>query len=85
MRSRSILRRMKTIQVVLDEATLRAADREARTARLDRSQFVRAALRHYLESRATRAAEARHRAGYRKHPADDDLAAWEAVQAWPEP
>ncbi len=74
---------MKTIQVVLDEATLAAADVEAKATHVNRSQLIRAALREYLATASVRAAEARHRAGYARVPEDEDLHAWDEVQKWP--
>src|SRR5262245_6031262 len=39
---------METIQVVLDSKLLRAADRAARDARMNRSALIRQALRQHL-------------------------------------
>jgi metal-responsive CopG/Arc/MetJ family transcriptional regulator len=75
---------MKTIQVVLDEDTLAAADLQARAAKVNRSELIRTALRSYLRTTGRRAAESRHRAGYQRIPESaDDLAAWDRVQKWP--
>ncbi len=79
------LHSMETIQVVLDEALLRAADGAARRARVNRSALVRKALREYLKRLEARELEARDRRGYQQHPEDSaENAAWEQVAAWPE-
>lgn len=76
---------MKTIQVVVDEPTLSAADRAARLRKMNRSELVREALRQYLSTQAVRDAEALDRAGYAEHPqSSDDPAAWDGLQSWPE-
>jgi len=74
---------METIQVVLDEALLRAADRAARRFKVNRSALVRDALRAHLAALSTRERERADRAGYAKAP-DRDGAAWDKVAAWPE-
>ncbi len=74
---------MKTVQLVLDEQTLRDADREARRAKVSRSELVRRAIRLYVELERTRALEAKHRAGYARHPErPDELGGFE--ESWPE-
>ena len=79
-----MLRNMKSIQVVLDSALLRAIDGVARRAHMNRSALVRDALREYLMRLQTRELEARDRRGYREHPdASSELADWERVAAWP--
>ncbi len=76
---------METIQVVLDEALLRATDGAARRARVNRSALVREALREHLKRLRVREREARDRRGYLQHPeASDEIAAWERVAARPE-
>ena len=81
----TILDSMETIQIVLEEALLRATDGAARRARVNRSALVREALRDYLKRLETRELEARDRAGYREHPgASADASDWERVAAWPE-
>jgi len=74
---------MKAIQVVLDEQTLRDADREARRANVNRSELVRRAVRLYVQHERTRELEAKHRAGYARHPERaEEFGGFEAV--WPE-
>ena len=76
---------MQTIQVVLDEELLRAADRAARRARVNRSALVREALRRHLERIRTEELEVREREGYQKHPdTGKESSLWERVASWPE-
>jgi len=72
----------KAVQVMLDDATLRAADREARRAKINRSELFRRALAVYVEQIRVRALEGRHRQGYAKQPErPDEFGGFEA--AWP--
>ncbi len=76
---------MQTIQIVLDEELLTAADRAAKQQQLNRSALVREALRAYLKRLRVQEMEARDRAGYQNHPDEaGELDAWERVAAWPE-
>lgn len=76
---------MQTIQVVLDEALLRAADEAARQVQVNRSAFIREALREHLRRMQIRQLEQRDREGYETHPDTlDELQGWEEVAAWPE-
>lgn len=73
----------KAVQIVLDDATLRIADREARRAKVNRSELFRRALAVYLEQIRIRELEHRHRAGYAKHPErTEEFGDFEG--AWPE-
>lgn len=74
-----------TIQVVLEPALLRAADRAARRLDLNRSALIRDALRDHLLRLEAREREQRDRAGYGLHPDTGvELAAWEDVASWPQ-
>lgn len=75
---------MHTIQVVLDEKLLRAADRTARRLKQNRSALLRDALREHLVRLAVKEKERRDREGYRRLADDGSLAAWDKVAAWPE-
>jgi predicted transcriptional regulator len=81
----STLHSMETIQVVLEEDLLRAADRAARRLKVNRSALLREALRTHLAALARRQRERADRAGYERQPdrAGSD-AVWERVAAWPE-
>lgn len=75
---------MQTIQVVLDEKLLGAANRVARRTRVNRSALIRDALRAYLKTIERRELELRDRRGYRAHPDNpSDVAVWERVAEWP--
>jgi len=76
---------MQTIQVVLDDELLRAANRAARRVRVNRSALIREALRRHLERMRTQELEHREREGYRKHPdTGEEALLWASVAAWPE-
>ncbi len=76
---------METVQVVLDQELLRAADRAARRVKINRSALVRDALRAYLKQLHYEEKERRDREGYERYPdSEDDLAPWEQVAAWPQ-
>jgi metal-responsive CopG/Arc/MetJ family transcriptional regulator len=76
---------METIQVVLEEELLRAADQAARRLKLNRSALVRQALRAHLDAMRRGELERADRAGYERQPdRAAELAVWEKVAAWPE-
>ena len=74
---------METIQVVLDAALLKAADRAARRRRVNRSALMREALREHLKRLETEERERRDRDGYTSHVADE-FDAWDTVATWPD-
>ena len=74
---------VKVVQVVLDAATLRDADREARRAKVNRSELVRRAIRAYVARERARALEEKQRAGYERQPERaDEFGGFEA--SWPD-
>lgn len=76
---------MHTIQVVLDESLLKAADRHARRSKVNRSLLMRTALREYLERQQLLERERRDAAGYlAQTDLDPELEGWQKVAAWPE-
>lgn len=76
---------METIQVVLDSKLLKAADRAARRAKINRSALIRGALREHLRKLELRDLEERDRKGYQSVPQqDDEILLWEAEASWPE-
>lgn len=76
---------MQTIQVVIEDSLLAAADRAVRRLRVNRSALIRDALRQHLERLATLKRERQDREGYRRHPqGPDELSAWDGAAAWPE-
>ena len=81
----NILHSVKTIQVVIDEPTLRATDRAARRTRQNRSALVRNALVWYLRHQRELELEAQHRRGYENQPVQPgEFDVWDEVLAWPE-
>jgi metal-responsive CopG/Arc/MetJ family transcriptional regulator len=74
---------MKAIQVVMDERLLKAADREAKRRKINRSALLREALWEHLKRRRIAEVEEREREAYARQPADE-FAIWEKVQVWPE-
>ncbi len=79
-----MLSTMQTIQVVLDEPLLQAADRAAQAAKVNRSALVRQALRSYLKLLEIRERERRDREGYERRPDNaDGLEIWEQAASWP--
>ncbi|MGH9323686.1 MAG: ribbon-helix-helix domain-containing protein [Vicinamibacteria bacterium] len=76
---------MATIQVVIDDRLLEAADRLAKRNRVNRSALFREALRAYLKKQHYRELERREREAYEKYPDSlEEVALWERVAAWPE-
>ena len=76
---------MQTVQIVIDDELLEAADRMAQQIKVNRSALVRAALREYLKRLRYRELERRDREGYKRYPNTvDELAVWEGVATWPE-
>jgi metal-responsive CopG/Arc/MetJ family transcriptional regulator len=76
---------VQIIQVVLDAKLLKAADRAAERAKVNRFALIRAALRNHLAGLRTRELEERDRAGYRAVPNSEvEAARWEAEAAWPD-
>ena len=75
---------MQTIQIVLDETLLKAADREAKRLRTNRSRLFRTALREHLKRSRIKEDEERERASYAAMPEGNEMTAFEKVAAWPE-
>jgi metal-responsive CopG/Arc/MetJ family transcriptional regulator len=76
---------METVQIVLDKKLLVATDRAARRTKRNRSALVRDALREHLLRLEVRGREESDRAGYAKHPADEnEVSLWGAEATWPE-
>lgn len=76
---------MQTIQVVMEEALLRSADRAARRLKMNRSALIREAVRGHLERLRYRELERREREAFDRIPDDPtEFAVWDAVAAWPE-
>ena len=77
--------RMTTIQVVLEDSLLQAADRVVRRLKVNRSALIRDALREHLRRLSTHERERRDREGYARHPiAKNEFGVWDRVAAWPD-
>ncbi|MBZ5726748.1 MAG: ribbon-helix-helix domain-containing protein [Acidobacteriia bacterium] len=75
---------METIQVVLDGKLLRATERAARQAKLNRSALIREALREHLKRLEIRELEERDRKGYAARPERaGEWSRWESEAVWP--
>lgn len=75
---------MQTIQIVLEESLLKAADREVKRLKTNRSKLFREALKEHLHRSRIRAEEERERAAYAAIPEGAEMAAFEKVTAWPD-
>jgi metal-responsive CopG/Arc/MetJ family transcriptional regulator len=77
---------VETIQVVLDEKLLKAADLAAKRQKVNRSALIRHALQQYLKRLRELELEERDRRGYLAKPQrEQDFRIWEDAAAWPEP
>jgi metal-responsive CopG/Arc/MetJ family transcriptional regulator len=76
---------MKTVQLMMEETTLRALDKEAKRQARDRSKIVREAVKRYLHALQRQRDDEAYAEAYRKSPADPKEASeWSSIQAWPE-
>ncbi len=76
---------METVQVVLSSELLKAADRQAKKNKTNRSMLMRTALQEYLDRQRLAELERRDAAGYTAFPDQElELRGWERVAAWPE-
>lgn len=76
---------METIQVVLDQKLLKAADTAAKREKLNRSALIRQALEEHLKRLHTRDLEERDRRGYQAKPQrKEEYMPWEGAAVWPE-
>jgi metal-responsive CopG/Arc/MetJ family transcriptional regulator len=76
---------MTTIQVVLEDSLLQAADRVVRRLKMNRSALIRDALREHLRRISTLEKERRDREGYAQHPIGrDEFGVWDKGAAWPD-
>jgi len=74
----------RRVQVVLEAAQLAAADRAARRLKLNRSAFIREAVRSHLEALRVRAREDDDREGHdRVSETTADLSVWDRAAEWP--
>ena len=77
---------MQTIQVVLEEELLSAADVAAKQQKMNRSALIRHALRDHLQRLNVRRLEEMDSLGYLAKPQrEDEFRSWEDIASWPEP
>jgi metal-responsive CopG/Arc/MetJ family transcriptional regulator len=75
---------MKAVQVVLDEALLRATDSALLRTNQNRSEFVRDALREHLRRLGVSEQQAADRKGYERTPQKLlESCLWENEAVWP--
>ncbi len=76
-------KKMKTIQMTIDENLLKNVDKARKKLKTSRSEFIRRAMHKYLNELNTRDLEKIHREGYKKYPVrKDEFDVWENEQAW---
>jgi metal-responsive CopG/Arc/MetJ family transcriptional regulator len=75
---------MVTIQVVMEEGLVKAADQAARRMKQNRSALIRDAVREHLKRLHYRELERQEREAYERTPDDPaEFAVWDKVAAWP--
>jgi metal-responsive CopG/Arc/MetJ family transcriptional regulator len=76
---------MQTIQVVLGDKLLKAADQAARKQKVNRSALIRRALQEHLERQRLSELEERDRRGYEARPQRiNEFRVWENAAEWPD-
>lgn len=76
---------MRTVQMTLDDELLADVDRAVAQAGTSRSAFTREALQLALARLRETELEARHRAGYERHPVEPgEFSLWHDEQVWPD-
>ena len=76
---------METIQILLDQKLLHAADLAAQKQKVNRSALIRDALRNHLKRLHELELEAQDRRGYAAKPQrEEEFRVWEDTASWPE-
>ena len=76
---------MQTIQVVLDEKLLKAANFAAKRRKVNRSALIRDALQRHLKQIRELELEEQDRRGYLAKPQkEEEFLVWERAAVWPE-
>ena len=76
---------VQTIQIVMDAKLLKAADSAAKRRKVNRSEFIRLALKEHLARERAAVLAERDRRGYEALPQKvEEYAPWEDNAAWPE-
>lgn len=74
---------MKTIQMTIDDALLKAVDKLSRARKTTRSALIREALEAELRRERRTAEETRHTEGYARRPVDPgEFDVWLDEQDW---
>ena len=74
---------MKTVQMTLDQALVKAVDKAAKRLKKSRSAFARDALRKALENLRIAELEEKHRRGYENTSVEPlEFSVWETEHAW---
>ena len=74
---------IKTIQMTIDESLLEEVDSTSAELGMNRSAFIREALRQAMERFRTVELERKHAAGYARKPVKPgEFSAWEDEQVW---
>ena len=74
---------VKTIRTTIDEILLREVDAACAASGLNRSAFIREALRQAVTRHRVAQMERQHAAGYARQPVQPgEFDFWEAEQAW---
>lgn len=74
---------IKTIQMTIDESLLAEVDSTSVQLGMNRSAFIREALRQAMERFRMAEMERNHAAGYARYPVEPgEFDVWEAEQAW---
>ena len=74
---------IKTIQMTIDESLLEEVDSTRVGLGMNRSAFIREALRQAMERFRMAELERKHAAGYARRPVEPgEFDVWEAEQAW---
>ena len=77
---------MKTIQMTIDETLLDQVNAISTELGMNRSAFIREALREAMEHYRVAELERQHAAGYARHPVKPgEFSVWQDEQQWGEP
>ncbi len=77
---------IKTIQMTIDDSLLEEVDSTSARLGMNRSAFIREALRQAMERFRMTELERKHAAGYSRFPIEPgEFDVWEAEQAWSPP
>ena len=76
---------MSTIQIVIDDRLLKAANVEAKRQKVNRSALIRSVLSEHFERRRIAELEEQEQRAYEAQPQrEDEMREWLEIAAWPE-